>query len=462
MNDILIYGDIGYEVVAKNVVASLEQCDGGPVTVRVSSNGGDVYEGIAIMNALRSYAGEVLVVIDSIAASAASFIAIGGGDRVVIRPNAELMIHKAWTMQVGNADELRAGLPDLDRQDAKIAAIYAEKAGGDPDQWLEIMSAETWYSADEALAAGLVDAVEDARVSASVRAPVLAKSRVRNRYSGRAVAPPPMVVNNDIPDGGGKEGTVSALEELANTFGVEVDDFKNRLSAFFNSEVEVTAPMVLTYPDEVTVIPTGNVEIAPESDLPDGVTVEATVGEGFTSEVSAEGKVTVRAGDGVKVGDSTDVVLTFPDGAETTVKVTVVAADDGEDTAPTPAADPGVPVDPVAEAEGMKIVPLAFYEELMAAYENQAAVIAKNAARDRDDEITGWINEGRFAAAKRAKVAADYDRDVVMCRETWGSLPKGSIPRNELGSGVDPSLVETGVPSSADLLKLAEIRRNNK
>ena len=145
MNDLLIYGDIGWENTAKQVQEKLNEFDGGPVRVRINSGGGDVYEGIAILNTLRSYDGDVTVVVESLAASAASFIAVGVGGRVVIRPNAELMIHKAWTLLSGNADDIDKTRADLARQDMKLASIYVEKAGGELDDWLQAMSAETWY-----------------------------------------------------------------------------------------------------------------------------------------------------------------------------------------------------------------------------------------------------------------------------------------------------------------------------
>ncbi|MDK6717627.1 ATP-dependent Clp protease proteolytic subunit, partial [Escherichia coli] len=85
MTEVRIFGEIGRDVTAKAVA---EQLDGvtDDVIVRVNSGGGDVYEGIAVMNQLRACPGHVTVVIESLAASAASFIAVGGGDTVISRP----------------------------------------------------------------------------------------------------------------------------------------------------------------------------------------------------------------------------------------------------------------------------------------------------------------------------------------------------------------------------------------
>lgn len=201
MNQILIYEEIGpWGVTAKQVVEQVSALDGvEPVTVRVNSPGGDVYEGLAIMNALRGYAGEVTGIVEGLAASAASFIVAGGCSRVIARPSAELMVHDAWAWPDGDAAELRKVADDLDRMSDKLAGIYAEKAGGDPAMWRDTMRAETWYTAEEALAAGLVDAVEDARQAADLvtasasRSRVFAQARSKFKYRGRASAPPPTI-----------------------------------------------------------------------------------------------------------------------------------------------------------------------------------------------------------------------------------------------------------------------------
>ena len=130
MNEILLYGPIGPDfwepenaITAKSVMAQLSEISG-DVTVRISSGGGDVYTGIDIMNALKNHDGEVTVIVESLAASAASFIAVGGADRVLMRKSSELMIHRAWTLAEGNADDVRKTLADLERQDNKLSLIH--------------------------------------------------------------------------------------------------------------------------------------------------------------------------------------------------------------------------------------------------------------------------------------------------------------------------------------------------
>lgn len=128
------------------------------ITLHVNSPGGEVYEAIAIKNLLAQHPAKVTVVVDGLAASAASFIA-AAADELVMGENAELMIHDAWGIEVGNAADMRGFADQLDRISDNIASIYAKKAGGDTAQWRQTMVDEQWYSAQEAVAAGLADSV---------------------------------------------------------------------------------------------------------------------------------------------------------------------------------------------------------------------------------------------------------------------------------------------------------------
>lgn len=157
-----IYGAIGgwwSGVAADELVPEIRNLDVTTLNVYINSPGGDVYEGIAIRNALRQHKAKVVTHVDGLAASAASFIACAG-DEVVMGENAEIMIHDAWGIGIGNAEEMRTLADDLDRISGNIAAMYAAKAGGDTDEWRDRMKAETWYSASEAVAVGLADRLD--------------------------------------------------------------------------------------------------------------------------------------------------------------------------------------------------------------------------------------------------------------------------------------------------------------
>lgn len=210
MTEIVMYGGVGWEIDAQGVLAALKDVEG-DVTVRMNSGGGDAFEGVAIKNVLRSHAGHVTVIVEGLAASAASVIAVGGADRLIMRPGAELMIHDAWTFVDGNAADLEKTAADLERTSQAMAEIYADKAGTSPEVMRQMMRDETWFSAQEAVDAGLADAVEDGRVRAE---PVVAAAGrgPRFAYAGRSHAPTPKILK--------EENDVAFMSEVAKRLGM--------------------------------------------------------------------------------------------------------------------------------------------------------------------------------------------------------------------------------------------------
>lgn len=213
--EILVYDVIGswFGVEAGEFVRELNDITASNINVRINSPGGDVYDSIAIYNALMMHPANITVYVDSLAASGASVIAMAG-DNVVMLPGSQMMIHDALMLTVGNAAELRADADFLDKQSQNIAGFYAAKAGGSPDEWRERMLAETWMMADEAVDMGLADEVytkakstEDddeevtdaagTRVTASTKTLMNFRHPLANRgfnYAGRKRAPAPVPV----------------------------------------------------------------------------------------------------------------------------------------------------------------------------------------------------------------------------------------------------------------------------
>src|SRR5262249_2041724 len=146
--------------------------------------GGDVADGIAIKNAISAYPGRKRTVVDGLAASIASVIAQAGDERIV-EPGAMLMIHDPLTWTEGNAADFPKVGDTLDRHGDNLAAIYAAKAGGTPEQWRQTMQAEAWYTADEAVSAGLADRVGSAAASLP---PSLDVEQLAARAPGRVMA----------------------------------------------------------------------------------------------------------------------------------------------------------------------------------------------------------------------------------------------------------------------------------
>ena len=149
-------------VSAKEFTAALSLLDADAVNkiqVHINSPGGEVFEAITIINALRRFDARVVAVVDGLAASAASVLA-AAADELVMAPNSTLMIHDAWGVCVGPAADMRSMADLLDKLSDNIADLYAAKSGTRAQEWRERMRAETWYTADEAVEAGLADRVE--------------------------------------------------------------------------------------------------------------------------------------------------------------------------------------------------------------------------------------------------------------------------------------------------------------
>lgn len=186
--EVWIYDEIGYfGVTANDFVRELSQVAEDKIVVHLNTPGGDAFDGIAIYGALKSHKAHVEMRIDSLAASAGSFIAQAGDERVMAR-NATMMIHDAHGLAIGNAETMTKHAEVLDRVSDNVADIYAQVAGGTAEQWRAAMKAETWYTADEAVAAGLADRVDDYE-GVSARAFDLAIFS----YAGRQEAPAPVL-----------------------------------------------------------------------------------------------------------------------------------------------------------------------------------------------------------------------------------------------------------------------------
>lgn len=181
-----IYAEIGaWGITADQFCKDLSALDAKSVDVRINSPGGDVFDGIAIHNALVAHPATVNVHVDGVAASIASVIAMAG-NKVTMARGSQMMIHEGHTVAVGAAADMRKQADLLDTVSDTIAGFYAERAGGSIGDWRGRMRKETWYSAEEAVQAGLVDEV--AAPSRSVKATW--DLSVFN-FAGRAAAPAP-------------------------------------------------------------------------------------------------------------------------------------------------------------------------------------------------------------------------------------------------------------------------------
>lgn len=160
--EVEIYSDIGPPdgLDAKRFLDDLKAL--GPVknlTVRINSCGGDCFTATAVYNGLRRHQSRKTVVVDGVAASAASVIAMAG-DTIRMPENALLMVHRPYALVLGNASDMQAMVEALDRIEAGMVAAYRRSRQTEA-KIKALLAAETWMSAKEAVELGFADEVQD-------------------------------------------------------------------------------------------------------------------------------------------------------------------------------------------------------------------------------------------------------------------------------------------------------------
>lgn len=148
----------------RDVAEALLEMPDGKVPVRINSGGGSAFEGLAIHALLKQRGCDVTV--DGIAASAASLIAMAG-ETVTISQGAMMMIHDAKDIAWGTEDDLKKSSEMLGKLSNNYAAIYAAKSGKTVEDVRSLMKAETWFTADEAVAQGFATAIEGQSATAT-------------------------------------------------------------------------------------------------------------------------------------------------------------------------------------------------------------------------------------------------------------------------------------------------------
>lgn len=166
--DISIFDDIGaWGVTAKQFIGDLKAISAKSIKLSISSNGGSVFDALAMYNALRQHEADIEVTVMGVAASAASLVAMAG-DKIVMPENAFMMIHNPLNFAYGNAEDMREMADVLDKIGASLVATYAARTGLPDDEIKALLDAETWLNAEDAVAKGFADEIQPSlRVAAS-------------------------------------------------------------------------------------------------------------------------------------------------------------------------------------------------------------------------------------------------------------------------------------------------------
>lgn len=157
--EVLLYDEIGYwGITASAFARTLALITAGKIRLRINSPGGDVFDGLAMLASLRAHPAEIEVIVEGLAASAATLPMLAG-DTITVADTGMVMIHRAWSVVVGNTTDMAEMSAVLDKIDNQLAEQYAAKTGKPVAEMLAAMTDETWMTAAEAVAFGIADAV---------------------------------------------------------------------------------------------------------------------------------------------------------------------------------------------------------------------------------------------------------------------------------------------------------------
>jgi ATP-dependent protease ClpP protease subunit len=161
--------DPWWGVSAVDFVRALQAIDAPEILLRINSPGGDVFEARAMMTAIREHKAHITAKIDGLAASAATALTLAC-DSIEIADGGFYMIHRAWTLAMGNADDMAATAQRLEKIDATLVAGYAARSGKPEEEIRALMQAESWFDAQEAVDAGFADRIMTTTAAGSDKA----------------------------------------------------------------------------------------------------------------------------------------------------------------------------------------------------------------------------------------------------------------------------------------------------
>ncbi len=202
------------------------------ITVRINSPGGVVTEAVAIRTALMKHPAKKTVDIEGCCDSAATLIACLPGARVRMAQGGDYMIHRCSAVGWGHADDILALYNSMTHTDNDMAAIYAERTGMTEAECLDLMTAETWYGAKEAMEAGFVDeiipAADDEAEIAACAVDAETMELMRSCY---AHAPEHTIISNEQSAVAAEHSTENTDEGVTN-----VDELKNATAEQLQAE----------------------------------------------------------------------------------------------------------------------------------------------------------------------------------------------------------------------------------
>lgn len=430
-----IYSDIGgwWGVWPEEIVAALADIGPRDVELHLHSPGGDAFDGVAIYNALRDHPGKIFGRVDGLCASAASVIAMAS-DELEMRRGGQLMIHDAWGLSVGNAEDMAKMVKFLDKVSDATAAIYAARAGGTAEQWRTAMKEESWYTDREAVEAGLADTMETSEAAA--------KSHWNLKvfqYAGREAAPDPL-----FPGGRwqlGTWGSKMARSEpgkppATGTGGRPLVDMA-ALQRFADEEKAQRQPggmipaaqaAVQMHQAAIRARVRQAAQSAPDADPAAGLSET----EGASAMPVDRAKIREALGLGP---DATDTEVTAAYAAAFGAAPAPNPAPEQGNPTPAPAAQPGALTGLAAQAKALGVVLIdpSQLEQMRVMAEQGRMAYQKQRRDERDSHIQRALDEGRIELSRKEHWQKAWDADPEGARNMLDGLAPNMVPMQAAG-----------------------------
>lgn len=313
-HELMVYGDIAewWGVDSKEFNTQLNAIEADNINVRINSYGGEVFTAQAIYSGLRRHKAHITVYIDGIAASAASLIAMAG-DTVVMPANSMMMIHNPLTWMGGNANDMREMADVLDKIRDSIVSAYQAKTGMEPEAIIELLDAETWLTAQEAVDYGFADQLDPAmQVAASANRDTITVNGLKANFSRylnaeKMIGMIPEKPSNTTGDSAGdktedrKEKKPMNLEQLK---AEHPDLYNSVLAAGEQAGLEKERARIKAI-EEMAM--KGHEALITKAKFETGITAEAMAMEIIKAEKAKGGKfLNDRAADAAEIGDASD------------------------------------------------------------------------------------------------------------------------------------------------------------
>lgn len=216
MNEILMYGEIGFDITDTLFIKELDQYKGQEVKIRANSPGGEVFQGFAIYNAIKQH-GQCDIQIDGLAASMMTVIMLAGR-KISASKNAMIMVHNPSSGSFGDSKKLKKDAELLDKIKAIVISGYSERTGISPEELSTMLDAETWLTAQEALEKGFIDEITDEVLESTDTANLKSRKPKAVYMSYKKEAPKPQALTTilGLQDNADNDTIVKAISSLKN------------------------------------------------------------------------------------------------------------------------------------------------------------------------------------------------------------------------------------------------------